>query len=199
MSTTVNAATNSPSRRVLQFASDYAGPTALFAFGIALWYYRENENIFSFGAWGVLDFLTGMCMFQAKERKAAVLPLLYGVICAFVVMMIWNNGKWDWTIVESICLVGVAFGLALWRWWGSTAGVVAFCTALAIASIPILLDNYHNPNTWEWWLWIGSGTSATVGLILNRPWKLENISAWLFVAVSEVVTATMLVLLLWPR
>src|SRR3989344_91915 len=199
MSDSATAQAEFPSRKALKLIGDFAGPMALAAFGVALWHYQASENIFSFAAWGVLDFLTGVAMLSTVEgRKNALLPIAYGIICAFVVAMIWRNGKWDWTYIETICLVGTIAGIMCWRMFGATYGIVAFGAALAIASVPILLDAYRNPQTWEWWLWIGSGVSASTGLWLARPLTFKNVEAWVFVAISEVVTAIMLVLILRP-
>ncbi len=200
MSDSVTTTTaNLPGRKVLKVIGDVTGPLGLLCFGAALWHYNASENIFSFAAWGVLDLLTGIAMLgTANGRKAAVLPIAYGIICAFVVAMIWRSGKWDWTMVETISLIGTLVGIICWRVFGSVWGVIAFGAALTIASVPILLSTYQNPQTWEWWLWVGSGVSASAGLLLAMPMRLKNIEEWLFAGVSEVVTTIMLVLLLWP-
>jgi len=194
----------SQSRKVLQTVGDYIGPLALFVFGVALWYYQAAENLFSFAAWGTLDFLTGLVLFLSKdpeENKAAPLPLAYGIICAFVVAMIAKNGTLSWSWVESVCLTGVILGVVLWlilKKKREQYAVISFCTALSIASVPIVISTYHNPQPWEWWLWVGTNTSAAIGMYLNYPWRFSNIASWLFVAVSTVVGNIILILTLRP-
>lgn len=185
-------------RKVLEFIGNTVGPVAVFAFGIALWTYSASENLFTFAAWGMLDFLTGVSMYKAGAKKESVLPLLYGLICVFVVAMIFRNGEWVWTNVETIAFIGTAVALVCWWRLGPSAGVVAFGAALAIASVPIVIGTYHNPQPWEWWMWVGSGVSSTIGLYLTRPWSLENIADWLFVAISAVVGNLILLLLVRP-
>lgn len=188
-------------RQVLIIVGNYVGPSALLAFGIALWYYQASENIFSFGAWGLLDVLAGVALLstgKSEDRRAAVLPISYGCIAFFVVAMIFQNGKWEWGFVENICLAGIAIALVGWRFSGPLFAIIAFNTAMGIASIPILMSTYHDPQTWEWWLWVGSLISATIGLYLARPIRLDNIGEWLFVAVSETVTIAMIFLLFRP-
>jgi hypothetical protein len=201
MSTTASATDVSQSRKALQFVGNATGPLALLAFGIALWYYQANENIFSFGAWGALDALTGVALLatgKEEDRLASRLPLAYGFIAFFVVMMIYQNGMWKWGLAENVCLIGTFIALIGWKLSGPLFAVVAFNAAMGIASIPILIGDYHNPQTWTWWLWVGSLTSATIGLYLARPLRLSNIGKWLFVAVSEIVTILMLYCLFRP-
>jgi hypothetical protein len=201
MSDTIALQSGSHRLKTLRFIGDYTGPSALLVFGVALWYLGKHENIFSFGAWGTLDLLTGIALLRSSDpadKKAANLPLAYGVIAFFAAAMIYNNGKWEWGIVETVCLVGTVVALIGWYRSGELFAVVAFNTAMCIASIPILVSNYHDPQTWEWWLWVGSFVSATIGLYLTYPWRLSNIKSWLFVAVSEVVTISMLILLFRP-
>ncbi len=184
--------------KTLKLVGDITGPAALLAFGLALWHYQASENLFSFAAWGTLDILMGTCMYYACAKKESVLPIAYGIIAFFVTVMIYRNGKWQWTLVETVCLAGTIIGIIGWWRLGALFGVVAFGAAMSVASIPILVSNYHNPQTWEWWLWVGGGVSATIGLYLTRPLTLQNIGQWLFVAVSAVVTALMLAIQLWP-
>jgi hypothetical protein len=185
-------------RKVLEWIGNIAGPFALFLFGIVIMLTDNSENIFTFAAWGALDFLTGVCMLYAGAKKESVLPIGYGVICLFVVAMIFNNGIWQWTIVETICLIGVVVGLIGSFVLGPVFGVIAMSTAAGIASIPLLKDNFFHPQTWEWFLWVGSFISATIGLYLSYPWHKGNIQDWMFVAVSEAITIGILILILRP-
>lgn len=186
------------SRKALRLLADFTGPLTLCCFGVVLWAYGASENLFSFAAWASLDILMGMSMYKAGAKKQAVLPVVYGITCAFVVAMIYRNGQWQWTNVETICLAGTAFALFCWYRFGPVPAVIAFGVALLAASVPILVSTYHSPQTWEWWLWIGAGVSSGLGLHLSRPWTLKNIADWLFVAISMIVTVIMLVLLLSP-
>lgn len=171
-------------RSALQFLASTIGPMALLAFGIALWAYGASENVFTFAAWGTLDILIAASMMRAGSRTEAVLPLAYGIIAFFVVGMILRNGKWEWGFVETACAVGST--LALIGWWrgGPVVATVMASATMLVAGVPLFVANYHEPQTWEWWLWAAAGTSALLSLYLSRPLRLANISDWMFAATS---------------
>lgn len=191
-------ATVAPQQRLqtLRLVGDFAGPTALAAFGLTLWVLGQSENMFSFLAWGTLDIIMGLSMYKSGSKKEAVLPICYGIIAFVVVAIIYHNGKWSWGLVENISAGGVVISLLGWYFSGPLFAVVMSGITLVIASIPILISTYYAPVVWEWWLWVAALVSAAIGLHLTRPWKLDNISRWLFTGVSFVVSCLMLYLIL---
>lgn len=195
MTTDVTALPEGRALRITRSISTTVGPCGLATFGFALWYYGSSENIFTFLGWGTLDILIGLSLLKHGSTKDAMLPLGYGSIACGVVIVIYNNGQATWGIDETICALGAVISLIGWYKGGPVYGAVLGAFTMGIAGIPIVVDNYYEPHHWEWWLWVCSYVSSTLGLYLNWPWKRENIADWSFVAVSQIFGTVMLLIL----
>ena len=120
--------------------------------------------------WFLLD-LTALGTAIAA-RKPFALPLSYTAGAATILAVHLKMGTWQWTWIETSSAIGVTISAILWQKLSADWGTIACVTAMTIASFPIAVSLWMEPNAGAFWVFANAVVACTMTLIGARPWSI---------------------------
>lgn len=103
------------------------------------------------------------------------------------------RGQWHWGKTETVCAVGAAVSMMVWKKLGPKKGLVVSAIAITMAGIPALSEAWQTHNRESWWLWTIIAFCCLLTTIGAERWTLQD---RLFPIVSMIFNGTMAVLVL---
>lgn len=143
----------------------------LIVFSVKLAQKSVSQNIATWLMWFVLNSIIALGSF-ASGNRAPWLPFGFAVGAVFVSIILFKKGNWKWGFVETVCAIGSIVAMVVGYFLEPKWAVVASCTAMWIASVPLIYDTMIAPDPTFWWMWATSTVCATVTLALTDSWSI---------------------------
>lgn len=154
-------------KKNLDLTASVVASLTVTAFAVYLLFEKVPLNIASWVLWVALNGVNWITMARAGSR--VFLPAGYTISTALVAVMVVKNGVWSWGIVETVALVGAVVALFASFRASKRLGVVLAVSALLVAGIPQLYDNWVSPATASWWTWAITACCNAVSAFAAGP------------------------------
>lgn len=149
----------------------------------SLLYSGTEQNMATWGLWGLLDLVTAASIYMQGGNWALVSFYVLGslVICT----VLGYKRQFHWTGFESFIVGLVLICLAVWYKVGVGATTIAGTTAVAIAGLPQLRDSIRRPDPSTVNIWIGFTLANLFSTLAAESWAVAE---WLYPGVCTVLT-----------
>ena len=125
--------------------------------------------------WGVLDTIILIGMLAKGTINGQILA---AVVCAWsVVILSIKHGEPGWKMIDKICLLGAAIGVALWIILRNpVVGIVINSAVLLIGSVPTFVSAWRDPSREDRTAWTIFWVSCIFVFLGITKWDLANVS-----------------------
>ncbi|NQV88308.1 MAG: hypothetical protein HQ402_01990 [Parcubacteria group bacterium] len=145
----------------------------IIAFALHLLMKEIQLNVVSWILWTILDIVLVITAIAAGNKRPW-LPIGYTFGAAFVTIILWSRGLWEFGFAEGISVLGVVAALVVWRFVGAKGAIITASIAMTIAALPQAYDFWITPNPSTWWLWAFVAIGCFLSIVGARSWTIED-------------------------
>jgi hypothetical protein len=142
------------SKHYANWVSGILGFAAPTYFAWTIYHLGTPQNVATWGMTVLLDAL-GLFLVLKGGNK---LPLLqvgwFAAACLILTAILVGRSPWHWGIVETASLVLCLVAVVLWLTLSAEAAIFAFVIAFIVATVPLIVDYWTNPQPSTTWLWV---------------------------------------------
>lgn len=126
-----------------------------------IWTGKTTQNLATFILWGLLDAIAAGS--TILERGNFLLPLFYTLGATSVIICLIRARAVKWTWLETLISVLVVICIIVWKTVGNEMTIIVSTLAMAIASVPQLVDAWKNPHNNPVLVYVGFMTANALG------------------------------------
>ncbi|HEY4518000.1 MAG TPA: hypothetical protein VJG48_00055 [Candidatus Paceibacterota bacterium] len=161
-------------RKSLATVGGVLASLTILGFGLSLFSSNVEQNVVTWIMWAILDVLVLSSSLAAGSKGSWLLPAGYTAGATLTALVLVRKGVWAWGDVESLCAIGVAVSVLIWRAVGPKWAIVALTVAMTIAGIPEAYHEYVSPQPASWWLWAIVAFSCALTALSTKEWTIKE-------------------------
>lgn len=156
----------------LQPLSGAIGILAYVLLIIALLRTKTEQSFAAFLLWALLDGIATVTTILEHGNYWLALSNAMGCVVITILLIYKKQVSWSW--IESMTALLVVVCLVVWYVAGEQAGILASGLAVAIASVPQMVDTYKKPDVTPLGVYLVFLAANIVALIGGKAWTIEE-------------------------
>ncbi|MDB5265634.1 MAG: hypothetical protein JWM39_347 [Parcubacteria group bacterium] len=152
------------SKQYANWASGILGFAAPTYFAWTIYQTGVPQNVATWGMTVLLDAL-GLFLVIRGGNKLPLLQIAWlSAACLILIAILAGRSPWHWGIVESASLVLCFIAVVLWLTLSAEIAIFAFVIAFIVATVPLIVDYWHTPQSSTTWLWLVTIVSCALSI-----------------------------------
>jgi phosphoglycerol transferase MdoB-like AlkP superfamily enzyme len=137
-----------------------------------VWRGKITQNFATYALWGSLDTIAAISIFLKDGNF--VLPAIYTVLSFGIVVAILRTRTFSWSWLETLISFLVLACIVIWAFSGDRAATIASTIAVAVASIPQLVEFWKKPKEAPLWTYVAFTAANGVSILAGKNWSVEE-------------------------
>lgn len=139
---------------------------------IQVWRGTLVQNFATYFLWALLDVVAaGSIMLKGGNF---LLPAVYVLCCAGVLVGILRTGTFKWTWLEWMISALVLICMIVWAFVGNREATIVSTVAVAFAGVPQLVDFWKKPREAPLLTYLGFTVANGISILAGNDWSIEE-------------------------
>ncbi len=139
---------------------------------VNVWQRKITQNFATYALWGALDTIAAATIFLTNGNF--LLPAMYSILSFSVLVAILRARTFSWTWFETLTSALVIVCIIIWAVSGDRAATIASAIAVAIASIPQLVDFWKKPREAPLLTYVAFTAANGISILAGKDWSVEE-------------------------
>lgn len=163
---------------------------------------KVKPNRVSWFLWALAPLIAFTAQIQQGVGLESVLTFSVGFIPLLIFIASFVNKKSEWKLTKFDFICGALSILGIFLWLITKDANLAILFAIiadTLASIPTIVKSWKEPETENYWVFLGGIINSGVALLIIKEWNFATASFSLYILVLSILFTLLIKFKLGPR